>query len=94
MTSAAAPWYVYIVACRDRTLYTGITTDVPRRVQEHNSDGNGARYTRGRRPVALVYTECVPSRSMASRREREIKRMSAGKKQHLINSQELEIPLQ
>jgi len=94
MTSAAKSWYVYIVTCGDQTFYTGITTDVPRRLQEHNSAGKGARYTRGRRPVRLVYTECFPTRSMATKREGEIKRMPAGKKRQLITSRELEIPLQ
>jgi putative endonuclease len=77
-------WYVYIVSCEDLSLYTGITTDPERRLQEHNSDKNGARYTRGRRPVRLAYLECFPSRSAASRREHLIKRMPIAEKRQLL----------
>ena len=71
------PWFVYILRCADDTLYTGITTDVARRVEEHNADGvPGARYTRGRRPVAVVYVEEAASRSAASRREAAIKQLA------------------
>ena len=80
-------WYVYIVLCRDRTLYTGITNDPERRLKEHNSTPNGARYTRGRRPVTLVYLEHFPSRSEASRREHLIKKMPAAKKHRLLRNQ-------
>ena len=82
--SAENSWFVYILSCRDQTLYTGITTDPRRRLLEHNSTPDGARYTRGRRPVILVYLEPHPSRSAASRREHAIKRMSAARKNHLI----------
>lgn len=67
-------WTVYIVRCADQTLYTGIARDVASRVAEHNA-GRGAKYTRGRVPVELVYTEHAESRSAAQRREREIKRL-------------------
>jgi putative endonuclease len=77
-------WYVYIVSCKDLSLYTGITTDPERRLQEHNSDKNGARYTRGRRPVRLAYLECFPSRSAASRREHLIKKMPITEKKRLF----------
>jgi putative endonuclease len=80
-------WFVYIVSCRDKTLYTGITNDPKRRLQEHNSTGNGAKYTRGRRPVTLVYLESCPSRSAASKREHSIKRMSVARKNQLACSQ-------
>jgi putative endonuclease len=76
-------WFVYIVRCRDRSLYTGITTDAARRVREHNR-GAGARYTRARGPVRLVYLECADDRGAALRREHEIKRMPAGAKRRLI----------
>ena len=67
--------------CADGTLYTGITTDVARRVAEHNGDsGLGARYTRSRRPVALVYVESADSRAQASRREAAIKRLDRARK--------------
>lgn len=67
-------YYVYILECADKTLYTGIATDIERRVEEHNSSDKGARYTRARRPVALVYSEAFPDRSSASKREYEIKK--------------------
>jgi putative endonuclease len=67
-------WFVYILRCADDTLYTGISTDVERRVAEHNAGAPlGARYTRARRPVVLIYQEKVNDRIEASRREREIK---------------------
>jgi putative endonuclease len=79
------PWYVYMVRCRDGTLYTGITTEVQRRLTQHNSDNAlGARYTRGRRPVELVYVEAVPSRSAAGKREAAIKRLDRRRKRALI----------
>jgi putative endonuclease len=77
------PAYVYIVRCADGTLYTGWTTDVARRVAEHNA-GRGAAYTRQRGPVELVYSETLPDRSAAMRREEEIKRRGRGYKEHLL----------
>ncbi len=77
---------VYIVRCSDSTYYTGIATDVKRRVQEHNTSPKGARYTRTRRPVTLVYTEEHPDRSSASKREYAIKRMTRTEKQKLIDT--------
>ena len=80
---AGEDWFVYIVECADRTFYTGITNDLERRVDEHNA-GKGARYTRGRGPVALRYDELQPDRSRASTRECEIKALSRQGKQELI----------
>lgn len=77
-------WYVYIVRCADKSLYTGITTDIQRRVTEHNGEG-GARYTRARVPVTLVYQEDAESRSTASKREIVIKKMNKQKKEALLN---------
>lgn len=77
-------WFVYIVECADGTFYTGITTDLERRVDEHNA-GTGARYTRSRGPVALCYTELQPDRSSASSREYRIKALSRRAKQTLID---------
>ena len=78
-------WYVYIVRCADRSLYTGISTDPDRRLQEHNhSNKCAAAYTRSRRPVVLVYREAHADRSQASRREYEIKQLTAAAKQLLI----------
>ncbi len=67
-------YYVYIVKCADDTLYTGIATQLDRRIEEHNSSDKGAKYTRVRRPVELVYSEEYPDRSTASKREYEIKK--------------------
>ena len=67
-------YYIYILKCADETLYTGITTDLERRIDEHNNSDKAAKYTRGRRPVFLVYTEKYKDRSAASKREYEIKK--------------------
>ena len=77
-------WCVYIVRCADNSLYTGITTDLERRLFEHNNAKNGAKYTRPRRPVTLVYQEMAVSRSQASKREREIKNLTQQQKLLLI----------
>jgi putative endonuclease len=76
-------WYVYMVQCADGSLYTGIATDVERRVAEHNA-GQGARYTRGRGPVTLVYRETVEDRPAALKREYAIKKLPALRKRNLI----------
>ncbi len=79
--SSESQWYVYILRCADGSLYTGITTDLQRRLLEHNSDDvRGARYTRARRPVSLVYSEDHSSRSAASKREAAIKKLSRAQK--------------
>lgn len=81
------PWFVYILRCADDTLYTGITTDVARRLAEHNAgSAPGARYTRSRRPVALLYQETIASRSAATKREWCIKRLQRSDKLALIES--------
>lgn len=82
----SSPWLVYIVCCRDGTLYTGITTDLVRRLAAHNTGKGGARYTRTRRPVALVYSEPAASRSEATRREGRIKAMTTAQKRALIDA--------
>ena len=79
-------WLVYIVACSDESLYTGITTDRERRIIEHNDSKKGAKYTRNRRPVDLVYSEMHPDRSTASKREYEIKKLSRAEKLKLIGT--------
>lgn len=77
-------WTVYIVRCADGSLYTGVSNDVTRRIEEHNKHGAlAARYTRSRRPVVLVYQETAASRSAACKREYRIKQMSRGDKQKL-----------
>ena len=77
-------YHVYIVRCSDNTLYTGITTELTRRIDEHNSSDKGAKYTKARRPVALVYQEEYSDRSLASKREYQIKKMSKKAKLELI----------
>ncbi|SFV69608.1 COG2827: putative endonuclease containing a URI domain [hydrothermal vent metagenome] len=67
-------YYLYMLECADGTLYTGIATNLERRLEEHNSSPRGAKYTRARRPVKLVYTEAYKDRSSASKREYEIKK--------------------
>jgi len=79
-------YYVYMVECADSTLYTGITTDLQRRLEEHNTSAKGARYTRSRRPVKLVYHEEYSDRSSASKREYEIKKMNKKLKCKLIKN--------
>ena len=79
-------WYVYILRCTDGTLYTGSTDDVTRRVAVHNS-GKGAKYTRGRTPVEVVYTEECESYSAALKQEYAIKQLSRQEKLNLINEQ-------
>ena len=76
-------WHVYIIQCSDSTLYTGTTTDIPRRVNEHKRS-KGGNYTRIRMPVKLVYQENRPNRSEALKREAQIKRWSKQKKLALI----------
>jgi putative endonuclease len=78
--------FVYMVECADKTLYTGWTTDVERRLKAHNA-GRGAKYTRERGPVRLVYIEEVADRRAAMKRELEIKRMRRAKKLQLIGSE-------
>ena len=78
-------WYLYILRCKDGTLYTGITTDVEKRFEAHCS-GKGAKYTRGRGPLTLVYRETCENHSHALKREREIKALPREKKQALIEN--------
>jgi predicted GIY-YIG superfamily endonuclease len=76
-------WWLYIVRCGDGTLYTGVSTDVARRLEEHRA-GEGARYTRGRGPLALVYRERCAGHGDALRRELAVKRLSRAAKERLI----------
>ncbi|GHA11572.1 hypothetical protein GCM10008090_21680 [Arenicella chitinivorans] len=78
-------WFVYMLYCADDSLYTGITTDLERRVNEHNHCAHkAARYTRARRPVKLAYAEPCESRSAASQREHQLKRLSRSEKLNLV----------
>ena len=78
-------WYVYMLRCGDGTLYTGVTDNVERRLAAHRS-GRGAKYTRGRGPLELVYQEQVPDKSAALRREYQIKRLTRQEKEQLIRN--------
>ncbi len=82
-------WFVYILQCADGSYYTGITTDLPKRLHEHNHLTQGARYTKSRRPVVLKYMEASPSLSAARKRELEIQRWKRTKKRELVLSQNL-----
>jgi len=85
MTTKKDNWFVYILRCADDTLYTGIAKDVEKRLLQHNTDDKvGAKYTRARRPVELVFHEVSQSRSEALKREYEIKKMSRQQKLDLI----------
>ena len=84
-------WKVYIVECSDGSFYTGITTDIDRRILEHNYSLKAAKYTRSRRPVRLVYEESAPNRSEASKREYSIKRLKRKNKSSLILSEKNEL---
>ena len=77
-------WYVYIVKCKDKTFYTGIAKDIERRVGEHNSSDLGAKYTRGRRPVQIVYSAKFINRSEALKEECRIKKLSRKEKKEII----------
>jgi len=77
------PWTVYILECSDKTLYTGITNDVESRLEKHRK-GTGAKYTRGRSPLKLVYTEPHRTKSRALKRELEIKSLNRTQKLKLL----------
>ena len=79
-------YYVYIVRCNDNSLYTGITTDINRRIREHNETKKGAKYTKSRRPVSLVYSALIGDRSSAQKEEYRIKKLSKIKKQKLVDN--------
>jgi putative endonuclease len=87
MKASTATWSLYIIEASDASLYTGITTDVERRFDEHLNCQKGAKYFNGRTPVKIVYREEGHDRSSASRREAEIKKLSRSEKQRLISGQ-------
>ena len=82
-TKEKTNWQVYMILCSDDSIYTGITTDIARRFAQHKS-GQGAKYFRGRQPVAVVFLEKNHTRSSAGSREAEFKRLSAAQKRKLI----------
>ncbi|MDP2586757.1 MAG: GIY-YIG nuclease family protein [Candidatus Komeilibacteria bacterium] len=77
-------WQTYIVKCSDNTLYSGITTDLKRRIGEHNNSPLGAKYTRGRRPVKLVFSKRFKNKSLAAKEEARIKKLSRQEKLKLV----------
>lgn len=85
--SGEEAYYIYILRCSDDTLYTGSTKNLPARLKKHN-EGEGAKYTRGRRPVTLVYSEPAANKSAALKRERQIKGMTRKTKLALIDEKE------
>lgn len=81
-------YYVYIVACADRTLYAGVATDLKKRITEHNtSNALGAKYTRSRRPVVLKYSKAYPDRAAAQSAEYKLKQLSREQKLALIKEE-------
>ena len=79
------PWQVYLLQCADQSLYAGVTTDLVKRLQQHNGQlAGGARYTKARRPVALVWSEVCDSRSDAQQKEHALRRLSREQKLALI----------
>ena len=82
--SDKADWFVYILECSDKTLDTGITNNLEKRLDQHNHGQEAAKYTRARRPVKCVYKEKQLDRSTATKREMEIKKFSRAEKLHLI----------
>ena len=87
-------WYVYVVRCNDGTLYTGSTTDVDRRISEHNSGNKGAKYTRSRRPVELIFCTAHGTRSSAQMVESSFKKLSRREKLDLVSEMEETFHLQ
>ena len=82
-----ADWYLYLVRCRDGSLYTGITIDVARRFAEHKGKGSaGAKYLKGRGPLALVFKKKLGSNGLALKVERRVKKLSKAKKEELTGS--------
>lgn len=79
-------WSIYIVECSDGSYYTGASNDIDKRIIAHNSAKSGAKYTRTRRPVKLVYSELIGTKSKAMKREYAIKQMTRKEKEELINA--------
>lgn len=77
-------WTVYYLRCNDNSLYTGITTDIRRRLYQHNNTKQGAKYTRARRPVKLVYSETAVDKSTASKREYQLRILTKKQKEKLV----------
>lgn len=82
-------WFVYIIKCADETLYTGITTDIQRRLSEHNSSEKWAKYTKMRRPVEMVFSQVCDDKSQASKLEYKIKKYTKQQKLTIIATKKL-----
>jgi putative endonuclease len=86
--SETGTWWVYFLRCSDKSLYAGVTTDIHRRMNEHNNSKLGAKYTRARRPVTLAYLEEAGNKSLACKREYQIRHLAKYKKELLVNEYE------
>ena len=87
-------WHLYLVRCKDGTLYTGITTDVDRRFVEHQAGGKtGSKYLKGRGPLSLVFRKRVGSKGLALKVESKVKKLSKARKEEIIRSQIIRLPL-
>lgn len=82
----SSSWFCYFVRCADNSLYAGVTTELSRREQEHNSDKKGAKYTRVRQPVKMVYWETFENRSNACKAEAALKKLTKKEKENLVKS--------
>ncbi len=78
-------WFLYVLRCDDGTLYTGVTTDIQRRLNEHNTSSRGAKYTKTRRPVKVVYWTGFKNRSAAQKAEYKFKQLTRKQKENIIN---------
>jgi len=86
MKGSVKIWYLYVLRCSDDTLYTGITTDLARRLNEHNTSNRGAKYTKTRRPSTMVYCEEHPDQSAAQKAEHTFKKLTRKQKESLLVS--------
>ena len=84
MNTEKDTWFVYLLRCNDNSLYAGVTTDIKRRVDEHNTSVLGAKYTRARRPVTLVYLETASDRSNACKQEYQLRKLPKQKKEQKV----------
>ncbi len=84
-SSKTGVWWVYFLRCNDNSLYAGVTTDIHRRIEEHNNSKLGAKYTRAKRPVKLVYLEEANNKSKACQREYQIRHLTKLKKEQLVS---------
>ena len=79
-------WYVYLLRCNDNSLYAGITTNIDRRLHQHNHTKLGAKYTRAKRPVTLAFIEAAIDKSTASKREYQLRKLAKTKKEELVST--------